>query len=72
MKSMKYIVFASTLLATIFLQAYVVEGVRTTLSVKGSNRSDIKDIFIEGCDKDPCSKPKYKILHMHLTGLKVF
>ncbi len=57
---MKYLIFAIALLASIHSQAYLVKGVRTTILVEGTNRYEIKDISLEGCDKDTCSKPKKK------------
>lgn len=57
---MKYLFFLVTTLATPLLQAALVKGVRTTVLLEGTSKTGVKNIFIEGCDKESCSKPENK------------
>lgn len=55
---MKYLFFAVAIMVSALSKAYVVEGFRTTVLIEGT--VELKDISIEGCDKESCSQPDYK------------
>jgi hypothetical protein len=57
---MKFLVVVTLNLVALQLNAYLIKGARTTISVEGPHKTNVTAISFEGCSKETCSKPQSK------------